>query len=117
MLGAVLAARAVGLEANPRLRRARRRWLGTFAWSTPRRRPGCASPAGMFKYGMRYHRDIGVGAYHDGGLLRGLFNALTAVIAALWHVRLVGFSCVVLGGDGEDGDEDHRRGSWAACPR
>ena len=60
-------------------------------------RIGCASPAGMFKYGTRYHPGrIGVGAYHDGGLLRGLFNALTAVIAALWHVRLVGFSCVVL---------------------
>ena len=97
MLGAVLAARAVGLEANPRLERGAAAMARYFCLEHTAARIGCASPAGMFKYGMRYHPGrIGVGAYHDGGLLRGLFNALTAVIAALWHVRLVGFSCVVL---------------------
>ena len=97
MLGAVLAARAVGLEANPRLERGAAAMARYFCLEHTAARIGCASPAGMFKYGMRYHPGrIGVGAYHDGGLLRDLFNALTAVIAALWHVRLVGFSCVVL---------------------
>ena len=97
MLGAVLAARARGLKANPRLERGAAAMTRYFCLEHTAARIGCASPAGMFKYGTRYHPGrIGVGAYHDGGLLRGLFNALTAVIAALWHVRLVGFSCVVL---------------------
>ena len=96
MLGAVLAARNRGLDAAPRLARGAAAMTRYFRLEHTARRIGCDYDAWYGRSGMDGYGHMG--AYHGtgAGVLPTLFNAVTAVLAALWHVRLVGFTAVML---------------------